>query len=216
MSDFQSRKGSGTSCEGFLDLLPLYEGGELELESEVGLREHLASCEACREQWNVGRDAIRLRQAAWALDAGKTPDLWPGIRAELVNEGLLEGVASEPRGKLLRFPALRYAAAAAMLVGAAFVGLQFFGGNGADQPLPNGVGEVAEGTRSQVPSPAPFVDGGMASEESQPVASEKGRLRLMGPDDSSVLDEARPWGLEEAPAAGLRQRTESMQVAGWR
>lgn len=198
-------------CEGFLDLLPLYEGGELEIEQEDSLREHLGACTACHAQWVVGKKAIAMRQEAWALDAGQAPQLWPGIQAQLKAEGLVG--SGEPEavavggGSLLRFPVLRFVAAAAVLVGVLALGSQFMGAGEAPDELPNGNQLVAESDGAAEQSP-------VLSKE--PVEAPKGRLRLVGPDASSLLEEARPWGLEETPSGELRRRNESMQVVGWR
>lgn len=205
---------SPATCEGFLELLPLYEGGELELERADRLRGHLESCSACNAQWVVGKQAIRMRQEAWALQAGDTPDLWPGIQARLRSEGCVgnetpEAVAAG--GTLLRFPVLRYAAAAAALVGVLALGAKFMGSDNTTLPASDGGALVADGGQEQAPP---------ANLTSTPVvekpAATHGRLRLTAPGESSVLDEAPQWGLEEAPAGDLRRRAESMQVAGWR
>ncbi len=200
------------TCEGFLELLPLYEGGELELEKADRLREHLESCAACNAQWVVGKKAIRMRQEAWALQAGDTPDLWPGIQARLRSEGCVGSETPEPvaaGGVLLRFPVLRYAAAAAALVGVLALGTKFMASDDTAAPMPDGAALVANGSQEQTqptkPTSIPVVE--------KP-APANGRLRLTAPGESSVLEEAPQWGLEETPARDLRRRAESMQVAG--
>ncbi|MCP5024322.1 MAG: zf-HC2 domain-containing protein [bacterium] len=202
------------TCEGFLELLPLYEGGELELKKADRLREHLESCATCNAQWVVGKRAIRMRQEAWALQAGDTPDLWPGIQARLRSEGCVRGETPEPvatGGVLLRFPVLRYAAAAAALLGVLALGTKFLASDNVIAPIPNGTALVADGGQEQAqptnPTSAPVVE--------KPTAA-NGRLRLMAPGESSVLDEAPQWGLEEAPAGNWPRRAEFMQVAGGR
>jgi hypothetical protein len=213
MSENQNTN-STDSCAEFLDLLPLYEGGELELDKADRLRTHLGSCIVCSAQWVVGKNAIVMRQEAWAIQAGEAPDLWPGIQARLRAEGDLKvelPVTLLERGILLRFPVLRYAAAAAAVVALLAVGSQFMGA-GQDSPVvPNGNQLVAEGMRletqinTQVPAP-----------EIAFVAPALNKLRLVGSDATSVLDEAPPWGLEEAHSGDARRRNESMEVAGWR
>lgn len=216
MSENQNNYGEQGSCEGFLELLPLYEGGELELDQADRLRGHLEACAACNAQWVIGKKAIAMRQEAWTLQAGETPDLWSGIQSQLRSEGLVgskEALAEVPQGgALLRFPILRFAAAAAVLVGMLAVGDRFLGDS---TSTPNGSlnsgNLVADGAQVEVPSPVQ-VHTNLAAE----VAPAPGKLRLAGPDESSVLEEARPWGLEETSSGDLRRRTESMQVAGWR
>ncbi|MDF1839440.1 MAG: zf-HC2 domain-containing protein, partial [Planctomycetota bacterium] len=144
-------------CEGVLDLLPLYEGGELEIEQEGDLREHLDACTACHAQWVVGKKAIAMRQEAWTQDAGKTPDLWTGVQSQLRAEGLTgqASVVEETRGNLLRFPALRFVAAAAALVAIVAVGSQFMGAGPGSSDLPNGGNLVAENERATDPIVGP-------------------------------------------------------------
>lgn len=213
MSENQNTN-STDSCEGFLDLLPLYEGGELELDKADRLRAHLGSCTACSAQWVVGKNAIVMRQEAWAIQAGEAPDLWPGIQARLRAEGDLKvelPVTLLERGILLRFPVLRFAAAAAAVVALLAVGSQFMGSGQDSTVVPNGNQLVAEGmrleTQSSTPAPAP----GIAV-----VAPAPNKLRLVGSDAASVLEEAPPWGLEEAHSGDARRRHGSMEVAGWR
>ena len=101
-------------------------------------------------------------------------------------------------------------AVAAALVGLVTFGAQYMGTSKPGiSPSPNGESSrVAE--RSDVAAPnttllAPTGD-----------AAGKGRLRLVGSEESSLHEEALPWGLEEAPAARMRIRSEGMQAAGWR
>ncbi len=216
MSNSIGENTNPATCEGFLELLPLYEGGELELEKADRLREHLEGCAACSAQWVIGKKAIRLRQEAWALQAGEAPDLWPGIQARLRAEGCVRDETPEREpvaagGALLRFPVLRYAAVAAALVGVLALGSKFMASDDAHMPTPEGASLVADGTQEQA-QPSKLV---VVPTTAQPEAS-KGRLRLAAPNEGSVLDEAPQWGLEEAPAGELRRRVESMQVAGWR
>ena len=115
-------------------------------------------------------------------------------------------------GTLLRFPLLRFAAAAAVLVGVLAVGNRYLSDSAT---TPNGSlnsGDlVADGTPVESLAPAEVQADFVAD-----VTPAPSKLRLARPDESSVLEEARPWGLEETSSGDLRRRTETMQVAGWR
>ena len=77
------------NCSAIENELALFVGGELGPRSRGEVEEHLQHCEACVEA--VGR----LTRARAALRAGlgegtsRVPDLWPGVRARLVESGTI-------------------------------------------------------------------------------------------------------------------------------
>lgn len=79
--------------------LPLYVGGDLEAPLAAVVAEHLEGCPTCAER----REALdRARGALLGLATGserkEEVDLWPGIRARLAEEGVLEPVAGSESG----------------------------------------------------------------------------------------------------------------------
>ena len=104
--------------------LPLYAGGDLEPPLDGVVREHLASCEPCAERHEA---AARARSALLSLRGDDdlvsgSVDLWPGIRARLVEGGAFETgrsvgreAAAAPVWNLARFRLLAGVAAAAVL-----------------------------------------------------------------------------------------------------
>jgi hypothetical protein len=79
-----------TTCAHVIELLPLYVGEDLDAEAASGVSAHLAGCAGCRAA--AGRASAaraRLRAALEETVRGGGPNLWPGVRAGLVREGLL-------------------------------------------------------------------------------------------------------------------------------
>ncbi len=116
-----------TSCTDVQAALPLFVGYDLEAPEMEKVAGHLDTCPTChalagRAQsarevlWTLRDDASGGARPAPALSAGG-PDLWPGVRAELVREGLLEArpmLSSGPRR--VWFGGIAAAAAAVLLV----------------------------------------------------------------------------------------------------
>ena len=107
-----------TTCDHVLELLPLHVGEDLDAETAAGVSAHLAGCAGCRAAAGRASAARARLRAVFEEDVrGGGPNLWPGVRAGLVREGLL----GERRTAVLRGPWRRAAAFAAAAAGVAAV-----------------------------------------------------------------------------------------------
>lgn len=116
-------------CWEIRDRIPLFVGGDLDLDALDSVRTHLARCDACaRYAGDASRSrqvlvtSLREREAALPRH-----DLWPGIREALAAEGLLRGeparrvvpgrtrAGARPRLRLVRRVAALAAAAAVVI-----------------------------------------------------------------------------------------------------
>ncbi len=110
------------NCDDVLERLPLHVGEDLDADVQAAVTRHLERCEPCRAH---ERDAARARdvlRSTFDAEVVDAPALWPGIRAKLAEEGLLQPAASsaaslvpERRPVLLRRPFASVAAAAAVV-----------------------------------------------------------------------------------------------------
>lgn len=110
--------------------LPLFVGGDLDPEALEAVRTHLAGCPPCRER---EARAVGAREAyRGALVQEASPDLWPGVRAALERDRLLETETPAPLAPVLRGPGFRrvrrIAAAAAILLVAGLLVTRPWGG----------------------------------------------------------------------------------------
>ena len=102
--------------------LPLFVGGDLEAPHAAQVDAHVAVCQACEARLFAAREA-RGALLEWArVESDESDvDLWPGVRAGLAREGLIDALpgaaeSSPTLGRVLTFA--RYfggAAAAAVL-----------------------------------------------------------------------------------------------------
>lgn len=134
------------SCSEVDEKLPLYVGGDLDVDALEVVRAHLASCEACARRAGEATRAREALRAALAREAG-TPgtDLWPGIRAVLRAEKLVREsgrpqersvpVSALPRPRLMRL-AVPLAAAAGLVGFLTLGGLWPSGGTGPTPEAP--------------------------------------------------------------------------------
>jgi len=107
-----------TTCDHVLELLPLHVGEDLDAETAAGVSAHLAGCAGCRAAAGRASAARARLRAVFEEDVrGGGPNLWPGVRAGLVREGLL----GERRTAVLRGPWRRAAAFAAAAAGVAAI-----------------------------------------------------------------------------------------------
>ncbi|MAB80635.1 MAG: hypothetical protein CMJ89_14890 [Planctomycetes bacterium] len=81
----------GAACREVRERIPLFIGGDLDLEVLATVREHLQRCPSCAEAVRTaerGREALvatlRQREADY-----RCPALWEGVRSALQEEGLL-------------------------------------------------------------------------------------------------------------------------------
>jgi anti-sigma factor RsiW len=110
------------TCSAIENELALFVGGELEPDSRAEIEEHLGRCPACAaaaERLSASRAALRA-----GLEQGPADfrDLWPGVRARLLESGAIRAApipqatapVAAPRRSMPRwFP---ISAAAALLV----------------------------------------------------------------------------------------------------
>lgn len=158
-----------TSCGETLEKLPLYVGGDLDPEALATVRAHLALCASCARRARAGERARQELASSLASPAAGTrgSSLWPGIRSELLSEGLIQ-----PDGKAAGSPTLRrargrlrwlvpLAAAAALLA------------------VLQGTGLLSRARPADVAPPAPEI--------AAPSAPSGGTLRRIGPNEVEQL-----------------------------
>lgn len=107
------------NCQEIESQLPLYVGEELEASARETVRVHLEVCDACSRQMDGLARARRLVQQH--AEPTREVDLWPGIRAALVEEGRLSAAPGATAGAGRSWawrlvPAAALAAAAAILI----------------------------------------------------------------------------------------------------
>lgn len=84
-------KNTMTNCSESLERLPLYVGGELDVLDAALVAGHLNQCEPCsHEEQVLQRSRVAFREAV-AAPQGELGELnlWEGIRASMLSEGLL-------------------------------------------------------------------------------------------------------------------------------
>jgi hypothetical protein len=194
--------------------LPLYVGGDLEAAAAVEIARHLEGCVHCKQRERAARDARMLLVSALELSERRGPDLWPNVRANLSEAGLIESLPPSARSmpgnprRLHRAgtrPWKLYAAAAsiALLCGLWLGRAAFFGG----APDAGGLagGEKVGGEKLVGVTPtAPVV----------PVASESG-LRAVGPREKRLRDGA-PIYLDSPFVPATYDSTGAEPVGLWR
>jgi len=77
-------------CAEVVNNLPWYVGGDLEGDAQASIDEHLAQCAPCAAQAMRARDARQVFVTDLHARETRGPNLWPGVRAALVQEGLLQ------------------------------------------------------------------------------------------------------------------------------
>lgn len=209
---------SQMDCEAVRAVLPLYVGGEWDADSSGAshpqVRAHVQACAACADEWQQGVAMVRLRQAAWKLEAAQAPDS-TDLRARVMARIAAEQTAPIPSLAAARaertggFAEPRrwapFAAAAALVLAAVGLGTQYWTGGGATMPA---------GTPESVPFLVESANPSSSSHDAPVfVAETESGLRRLQPNDKSVLEEARPWGLEETPAVNLEFRQGAMKMA---
>ncbi|MCB9915454.1 MAG: zf-HC2 domain-containing protein [Planctomycetes bacterium] len=181
-------------CTEALSELPLFVGGDLEPETQERIERHVERCASCREaltRAEAARGVLRDHFAAPGIEL-HTPDVWGGVRAGLLEAGLLRSAASAapatpvleparpPRGRLLRWVPVAAAAA-----GLFFLGTRFGGGSG-ELPAPPAGGSAG-------PQPLVAVEtlpGGVLPNAAGPNG---GELLVPLEENASMLYEAQPW-----------------------
>lgn len=203
-------KNPSETCADVLSSLPLFVGGELETDAARTVESHLARCGACRA---AHERASRARAALGTLRAelAPAPDLWPGLRGTLVDEGLLAGSAQgaharpargrEPSkaaatsGSLSSAPSSRpllrrlvpAAAAAALL---ALLGLELRDGVGSPRPSPATPPFAERRLELEAPRAVAPVRGSPLEVQLASDARLAGGLRRVGADEPRLIEAA--------------------------
>lgn len=174
-------------CAEIENHLPLFVGGDLEDAAATSVALHLATCPACTEREHEARVARELLVSALQLSERQGPELWPGVRAGLVREGVL---SAEPRSlhrPAWRKPYLVYAAAAAAVLVGFWLGRDAFDTGGPYGPDTHTTPPIVA---ENLPAPelhAPIV----------PVANTSPNvegLRLVGSNEARLRDTAVIYG----------------------
>jgi anti-sigma factor RsiW len=145
-------------CAEIQSTLPLYVGGDLEAQALAEVRLHLVDCPRCAERALSARSARRELVAALRLQARRGPDLWAGVRAALVEEGVLHAqphvAVASPRPWWRSWGAL---AAAAAVVFGVWIGARW---PGADPAVPRDEAQpvASEMNFNRAQAPITFVD----------------------------------------------------------
>lgn len=201
------------ACAEMRAALPLFAGGDLDPEEQATVQQHLDRCPSCALQlapWVDVRDELARERSR--QDRLEVPDLWQGIRAELVREGRLRPEVTEPAharaseaspvrpARRARAPQ-RVLRLVAPLVAAALVLLwaQPFQSRSAPASEP-----LAASTNEPMPPAAPgaseqptglpdqrLVDPpGLLAEALPEEAPESGRLRPLAPGDRGLAEDS--------------------------
>lgn len=192
------------SCSDVRAALPLWAGGDLEPDENQAVQRHLDLCEGCRgsaELADVSRRELVLQLEG---SIGKTPDLWSGVRAQLIAEGetSLAPVLAGP-GSWMRRAGIGVAAAAAALLVTVPLADRLLPERGVTVPGRAGVGEIADApslpgaSRPVVAPMGPLaVDPGQAGDLSR-------RLRPLGPNSAELWRNAEAVSLESLESLRL-------------
>ena len=128
------------SCDEVDEKLPLYVGGDLDVDALEVVRAHLVVCEACARRAGEATRAREALRGALAREAGTLhADLWPGIRAVLRAEKLVQE-SGRPRERVtptaVRTRPRLVRVAAPLAAAAALVGFLALGGFWRSRPGP--------------------------------------------------------------------------------
>ncbi len=228
-------------CDEVQPLLYLHVGGDLEASQAQRVERHLTHCGTCSQHLQVGLATAKLRAGYWDREVSPAPDLWPALQRAINGDSQgeqpleLKPTELRPLGRkggafgARRWQVLATAALVMVATGLAWhlagqdgttsngeVATTNSGGNSAGFEI---VGEGAVGT----PGPNAFASGEPVTPLGQPETGvlagalnqeAQSGLRRLHEDEPSLLEQARPWGMEEAPPAGLRFPDNPMRVAG--
>ena len=81
------------NCTEVENSLALYVGGDLEAPVLSAVHRHLGRCAACAAQADLARSAHRALVAGLRAERSECPELWSGVRAALVSDGLIAASA---------------------------------------------------------------------------------------------------------------------------
>ena len=92
------------TCFDVRSALPLFVGGDLEIEELRAVEEHLEACPSCQEHQQRARAA---RAVLTARRDDPSPDLWTGVQARLATEGVFASAGPKGPRALETTPTLR-------------------------------------------------------------------------------------------------------------
>ncbi len=175
--------------------LPLYVGGDLEAPLAEVVALHLEGCRTCAVRLEALENAREeLLSLARAPQRGVEVDLWPAVRAQLAEEGVLDPLgAGRQRAPILRLAAPFVGAAAAAVL-ALLVWQPFAPAPASVDGLGGSEGATGGGLTVLESTETPHV---------VPVAS---RLHLADPDLERLRAESRVFPADGLPV-GLRRNT---------
>lgn len=158
-------------CLEFENNLPLHVGGDLEPEAADAMTRHRETCADCRRTEERARASRDLLVSTLRVTERRGPDLWSGVRAGLVSEGLVRPAAAPapalaaPR-RARRVP-FALATAAAVVVGF-WLGQAWLHSDRTSDPVDPGV-RLTEHTSPSVRPGAHGATGSAVDEMSLPV-----------------------------------------------
>jgi predicted anti-sigma-YlaC factor YlaD len=179
------------TCDKVRRLMTDYVDGVLRPGRSEAVREHLASCEACRGEEEAARTVVEV--LASIPELALPEDALPRLEARLA---FLPPMVAPPRRGLLHAFVLPYAAGLATAALLLLVILPLFSGNPPSPASAGGVG--AEAIRS---TPAILRSG---EEPLQYVMDDQNILREFSPEMLRLLRERRLFHQPEAPDRGVR------------
>lgn len=191
-------------CTEVQGMLPLYVGGDLEVDDTKSVATHLSDCADCQAVL-ARADLARseLRRELFARVDGHEPQLWPALRESLAREGMLTDERTAPHrtghGLSLRsWRPFQVGAAVAASLMALFFMTDFGGGLNADgvRPASHG-GALVETIKSKdvdvqaVPGAALRSVGAVQPDAVAESGSAPAGLRPVGLRDTTLFDQAR-------------------------
>ena len=173
------------NCAEIENSLPLFVGGDLEAPALDEVARHLAQCPACHEREAAARSARELLLSALVMSERKGPALWPGVRAGLVREGVLqpEAPVATARGPR-RLRLVPYAAAAAALLFCFWLARDAFDGDA------NGGGRETPAPPIAKSEPSPQVAPSVPVRTVSTVPTNSDALRPVGKNERKLRDGA--------------------------
>ena len=202
------------NCTEIRSSLPLYVGGDMDVHELESVALHLDQCADCRRQADRAQQARRVLGVLGEGRGGKRsssegPDLWGGVRSQLIAEGLLEsgprvvrplvrprwwvgGLASAAAAAVLIVTQLRTPGPATSGPATPDAGIELVAAPGA------GSGEVSTATaQPEAGGLVPVVATSELAGAAQPAAS--GGLRRLRPGEPSLLEQSGRPGSSVQP-----------------
>jgi hypothetical protein len=187
------------SCGEVREKLPLYAGGDLDPDILEAVHGHLDLCGECARRAARAMGARRVLVSAFRAQEGDVaqPGLWPGIRARLQAEGLIQPAGgAESRPVLRRASRARWAWALAPLAAAAALLLFLQAGGELENGASPGGGPIPPGPRTD------SAPGMVATPVSAPTRGSLQRIDPAAEDPEVLLYQGQRRAGSRAPNAG--------------